>query len=325
MRAPIALTQLLPMGVKGAFASICLMGMIAGNGMHMHSWGSIFIQDIVMPLRNRPLAPAQHLLILRLAVVGVAIWAFFFGILVPQTKYVALWWVVTEAVFVSGAGIAIIGGLYWSRGTTAAAWVAMILGAVLTLIGIGVHEYNVRVLHHESFHLLHVAFFVSLFAIVCYTVVSLLTSRTPHDMDKLLHRGAYAIEGDAATRPPGSKVSLFYHIFTLGIDHNFSRTDRIITIGITLWSMTWFTVFTIGSCVYLVHPWSKETWAGYWLIQAIYLPLLIGVATTIWFTIGSFRDMRVFFRRLRQEAVNAADDGRVTSSEPEAAEAGRKR
>ena len=32
----------------------------------------------------------------------------------------------TGAIFVGGAGSAIIGGLYWKRGTTAAAWTAMV-------------------------------------------------------------------------------------------------------------------------------------------------------------------------------------------------------
>jgi solute:Na+ symporter, SSS family len=97
----------------------------------------------------------------------------------------------------------------------------------------------------------------------------------------------------------------------VGVDEEFSRSDRWITYGIFFWSITWFAVFVIGSMVYLIHPWSNAIWADYWLVTGIFLPLLIGIATTIWFTIGCWHDMRVFFRRLRQEQVDAHDDGSV--------------
>ena len=87
MMVPVALSQFLPVGVKGALISIILMGIIAGDGIHLHSWGSIFIQDVVLPLRKgKPLSTQQHLFLLRVAVIGVAVWAFLFGALFPQTK-----------------------------------------------------------------------------------------------------------------------------------------------------------------------------------------------------------------------------------------------
>ena len=48
------------------------------------------------------------------------------------------------------------------------------------------------------------------------------------------------------------------------------------------------------------------------------MPFLVGLATTIWFTIGGVRDLRDFFRALRLLKRDASDDGRVAVSGEEA-------
>lgn len=324
MRSPLALTMMLPVGVKGMLLSIALMGIIAGDGIHLHSWGSIFIQDVVMPIWRKPLTPKQHITLLRLGIVGVAAWAFLFGWLVPQIKYVQFWWGITEAIFVGGAGICIIGGLYWAKGTTPAAWTALVVGSVGALSGLGMDFYYERILQKPMFinlfgHAFHmnipwIAFWNMMLSSTCYFVVSSLTCREPHDMDKLLHRGQYSVEPEsevAAKHIPQKKLNWFYRIMTFGIDEQFSRSDRWITIGITSWSMFWFFVFVVGTAWNLIDPWANATWATYYLWTGVYLPLAIGFVTTIWFTWGCTRDMIVFFRRLREEKVDEHDDGTV--------------
>ena len=312
MRSPIALTLMLPAGVKGMLLSICLMGIIAGDGIHLHSWGSIFIQDVVLPLRRTPMEPDQHIRFLRWSIVGVAVWAFLFGLIFPQTPYVAFWWTITEAIFVSGGGIAVIAGLYWARGTTAGAWASLITGATLALLSIGTQFYYERYLHRPFVLTLpESAFWSAIFAASSYVVVSLATCVVPHDMDRLLHRGRFATAADhrdVIVRPPRRKWSPF-RLLTIGIDSEFTPADRLITIGITGWSLLWFAVFAIGSVVYFFHPWSNDLWATYWLWTSIYLPLIVGAVTTVWFTWGCSSDAVRFFRRLRSEHVDAKDDG----------------
>jgi SSS family solute:Na+ symporter len=314
MRYPIALSQLLPVGIKGLLVSTVLMGIFSGDGMQLHSWSGILIQDVILPLRKIPLTTRQHLILLRSAIVGVAIFVFCFGALFHQNQYVAMWFVITEGIFVAGAGACIIGGLYWSRGTTAGAWTGVLTGFALSVTGIVLQQI------YPSFPLngRQVEFFAALVAVTGYVVVSLLTCRTPHDMDRLLHRGKCAVEPEAlgelistASKPEKNRFRLSKLV---GIDEHFSCTDRWITIGIFAWSVTWFLVLVIGSICHFIHPWSDTTWANYWLVTAIYLPLLIGVVTTIWFTISCFHDMRVFFHRLREERVDPRDDGTVNRS-----------
>jgi len=325
MKAPIALTQMLPVGVKGLLLSVCLMGIIAGDGIHLHSWGSIFIQDCLMPFRKTPMSPKQHILYLRLAILGVALWAFAFGALFPQFKYVQFWWSATESIFVSGAGIAIIGGLYWSRGNTTGAWTGVCVGSLVAMTGIGFQAYNEKWLGHDfitygfAWNGQKIAFAAFLCAVSSYIAASLLFSTKSHNMDRLLHRGAYAVEGDFVPVKNRARRNWLVRVITFGIDEQFTRTDRWITIGITLWSMAWFVTATVLTSVYLIAwkangtpPWTDVGWADFYLVTGIYLPLAIGVATTVWFTIGCWKDIKDFFRKLGEERIDIHDDGSVS-------------
>src|SRR5205814_6670257 len=80
--------------------------------------------------------PKVHIWALRLAIVSVATFAVVFSLAFTQTSYITLWWSITMGIFTGGAGAAIIGGLYWKKGTTSAAWAAAITGSVLSFIGI---------------------------------------------------------------------------------------------------------------------------------------------------------------------------------------------
>lgn len=339
MRLPIALSEVLPIGIKGIFVSVVLMGIFGGDGQHLHSWGSIFAQDMVLPLYRRPLSTKGHILLLRLSIVGVAVFAFCFGALFTQTEYLPMWFAVTMAIFIGGAGAAIIGGLYWSRGTTAGAWTGLIIGSTLSTAGIFLRQpscvtafdafarhYHLQsnaamtaAIHHvgSAFPLngIQIGFCAALLAMAGYVIVSLLTCREPHNMDRLLHRGAYAVEPEAAGEPVAKKPfrQRFHPNNLVGIDEHFTRADRWVTLGIFFWSLFWFFVFVVGSFWYWIHPWSNSTWALYWLVTAIYLPLLVSFVTTVWFTTGCWSDLIAFFRRLRVERIDLHDDGTVGS------------
>ena len=314
MQLVIALSQILPTGVKGMLVAAVIMGIFGGDGMHLHSWSSIFIQDVVLPLRKRPLTTIEHIKFLRLSAVGVAFVVFCFGAVFRQTEYVAFWFLVTMAIYVGGAGACIIGGLYWSRGTTAGAWTALIVGSAFATCGIIIRQFNANF----PLNVVQIGFIANLSAIGSYVVVSLLTCREPYNMDQLLHRGRYAVESgsEAQSSTPARASRRFTFQKLVGIDEHFSPSDRWVSWGIFIWSVFWFAVFVLGSAVYLIHPWSNAAWADYWLWTGIYLPLAIAVFTTVWFTIGCWLDLRLFIRRLAGERNDRNDDGFVQGGPP---------
>jgi len=128
-------------GLLGAFAAVMLAAFISTHDTYLHSWGSIFVQDVWLPLRRKPFTEAQHLRALRLSICGVAVFIFFFSLLFKQSQYIFLFFAITGAIFAGGSGAVIIGGLYWKRGTTAAAWAAMLTGSGIAVGGIVLHQF----------------------------------------------------------------------------------------------------------------------------------------------------------------------------------------
>ena len=338
MRVPVALAHLLPVGIKGVFAAIVFFAMLACDGSYMHSWGSIFIQDVIVPLRKNPLSPQQHIRLLRWAISGVAIFAFIFGLLFKQVDYIAMFFAITGAIFLGGAGCAILGGLYWKKGTTSAAWAGMITGSILGVGGIVIQQIW-KVLDPSLVYLLEylegvgigtrairlaqnylttyadkfpingqVLFFYGMISsIVVYVTVSLLTCKEGFNMDRMLHRGKYAIEGAS---PESSKRKWTWGSI-MGFDREFTLGDKIISGSMFCWSLFWFAIFAVMTLWYLVRPWPLSVWISYWHISAIWIPLFIGIVTTIWFTWGGTRDLIRLFRVLPTVKRDARDDGIV--------------
>ncbi|MBC7782412.1 MAG: sodium:proline symporter [Burkholderiales bacterium] len=337
MTVPVALSHMLPVGVKGLFCAIMLMGLLAGDAGHMHSWGGIFVQDVIAPLKKTPMSPRAHILALRAAVTFVALFAFVFSMVFTQTQYIALWWAVTAGVFVGGAGATIIGGLYWRRGTAPAAWSAAIVGGAVSLAGIICSNGKVWqwVIGHigepmgialpPKFWLngLQTSFLAACLSVVTYVTVSLLTSRQKFNLDRMLHRD------EAAVRHVPTLRERFRLKSILRFDHNFTFWDKLVSGGIFWWAILLLGVNLVVSIINLrawywpgapghawldthwIEPWSLVAWALYWQITGIGLPLVISVITLVWFGIGGIMDIRSFFRALSTARVDSHDDGRV--------------
>lgn len=311
MEVPIALSHLLPIGVKGILCAILLMGIFGGDSTHLHSWGGIFVQDVLVPLRKKPFVPDQHIRVLRYAIFGVAAFAFLFGALFQQTEYIVMWWQVTMAIYVGGAGAAILGGLYWKKGTTSGAWVALLAGSGLSVGGILARQF-----YGDAFPLngTQISFAATLIALSLYVIVSLLTCRENYNMDRLLHRGIYAdvkniVENQQVEAPKEVRTNLWSRL--IGITEEFSRTDRWIAAGLLAWSLFWFTIFVVGTFWNLVSPWPTSVWSKYWQIAGIGVPVAMTLITGLWFTWGGVRDIRSLFRNLRSQKINHLDDGTV--------------
>ena len=203
MRGPIVLSTVLPIGLLGAFAALMLAAFISTHDTYLHSWATILVQDVIMPFREKPFDKDTHLKVLRYAILGVAVFIFFFSLLFQQNQAIALFFAITAAIFAGGSGAVIIGGLYWDKGTTKAAWTAIIIGALISVSGVLVKQISVEWLNDTSSYvqLKNILEFIrningqeywgismgaSAFA---YVVVSVLDNSEPFNMDKLLNRG----------------------------------------------------------------------------------------------------------------------------------------
>lgn len=302
LRVPMVLRLILPTGLIGGFVAVMLSAFVSNHATYLHSWGSILIQDVLMPLHKKPYKPEQHIRILRISIIAVAVFIFIFSLFFKQSQYILLFFAVTGAIYAGGSGAVIIGGLYWKRGTTAAAWSAMITGSSIAVGGIILQQII------EDFPINGQMFWgiAMLAAAVVYIAVSLVGKKQVYDLDKILKRGKYAVKEDehivSAAPERGWRL--------LGMGKEFTRGDKLIYIFNYIWTGGWVIIFIAGTIANLIHVSSDESWMKFWKIYLI-INIVMAVISFLWFTIGGVSDLKNMIAMLKSKVRDDSDHGYV--------------
>jgi solute:Na+ symporter, SSS family len=215
-----------------------------------------------------------------------------------------------------GSGAVLIGGLYWKKGTTKAAWAAMIMGAGITLTA-----FILRIIwpiYYETDFPINSQWIYAL-TMSCSTGIYILISfyeKKFFNMDKILHRGMYSLESSHnedrktsdSSRLNNTIIKTIFH--KLGLSKTFSRGDKIIFYSITIWSLGWFATFCIVTLCYFLNLLPEGFWIKFWITKVM-LFLILGFVCTIWIAIGGIKDLRYMFKALRTIDRDQQDDGMV--------------
>jgi SSS family solute:Na+ symporter len=304
---PLVLARMLPAGLLGAFAAIMLAAAIACHNSYLHSWGSIFIQDVLMPIRRRPFESRQHLKYLKLSILGVGIFIFFFSLVFQQSEHIFLFLAITAAISVGGSGAVLIGGLYWKRGTTPAAWSAMITGSTVAVGGIIIQQLVPGFpINGQMFWGL-----AMLGSSAVYIVVSLLSKKRPFDIDRMLEAGRRAeLEGAQLMKEP-----LLKGWRVLSPTKEFTKGDKAIYIATYAWTIAWVLVFVIGTIYNLTHEVANAAWMKFWEMY-FWIYLAASITVTIGLTTGGVLNLKQMIAELRTMRRDHADSGYVPTENP---------
>lgn len=319
MRVPMVVKNILPVGMLGAFVAAVLAFFITTNNTTLHSWGTIFVQDVVMPLRKKPLSPQRHMWLMKVSIFLVAVFIFFFSLLVPIKDYVWMFLQITGAIFMGGAGAVIIGGLYWKKGNTYGAWAALIVGSGLSVTVIVLQSFWEHLPYLSSisekfpYNGQVMAFWSAVAGIASYVLFSLFTKDRDINMDRLLHRGEFAVQDEEeqikARVKQEKAVGRFWRM--IGVNsHEFTKVDK----GLFLYTFL-FSCWSAGAFVVLLvlgfsgHM-NNDRWLLWWKISILIL-LGLGCVGSVWIVIGGFMDLKKMYKRLASVERNILDDGRV--------------
>ena len=344
MLVPMSVRSILPIGITGVFCAIMIFLLVSTDTTYMHSWGSIIVQDVILPFRTKPFTPRQQLKLLRVLIACVAITAFFFSYFFGQVDYIIMFFVITGAIWLGGAGPCIVLGLYWKRGTVYGAFAALASGSILAVSGFvaqkawvthiypkleewGMVESLQSVLslltapfgtfivwnvNPDKFPInsQEIYFIAMITSISLYVIISLLTCKEPFNMDRMLHRGKYHREGEKSEKPAWSIKSVVPRL--MGIDSQYTKWDKALAWSVFIWT------FVLHFCAFVIiviwnafDPWPNHWWANWFLFNNLILVGIIGTISTVWFTIGGTWDLLRLFKRLEAKETNLHDDGRV--------------
>ena len=133
MAAPFLLARVLPVGIMGLMFAGMMAAFISTNDSYLLTWAGIVIQDVIYPLRKKPLERRRHLWLLRITVLLIGIFVYLFGIFYQGTEAIVIFQQLTGAIYMTGAGTIIILGLYWRRGNYYGAYASLLIGSLLTM------------------------------------------------------------------------------------------------------------------------------------------------------------------------------------------------
>jgi SSS family solute:Na+ symporter len=144
-------------------------------------------------------------------------------------------------------------------------------------------------------------------SVIVYVTVSLLTSRgRSFDMDRMLHRGAYAIKEEnvivSALPEKGWRV--------LGMGREFTPFDKVIYVATYVWTLSWVAVFTVGTVLNLTGTVGSEAWLGFWKAYVL-IYLAVSIVVIVWFSAGGFINLRGMIRQLRTMTRDHSDSGYI--------------
>lgn len=345
MMLPMTMRHFLPTGLLGLFCLLMVLMMISTDDSRIYSAALTISQDVILPFRKTPFTPQMHIWMIRLVSIGVGIFFFVGSFFMSQLDYINLFITIMTSMWLGGAGPVMLFGLYSRFGTTTGAFASLLTGAGISLGGVLlqrnwadfvypwldangfvvpvgnllatisspfnpyiVWEMNPIKFPINSMEIFFLAMALSIFA---YCLGSYLTYRGPFNLDRMLHRGKYNLDGDAPIASKWTLRTLFSKL--IGITPEYSRGDRIIARSVFLYTFGYqfllaFVVVVIWNAV---SPWPLLWWGHYFLVVSLVVPGIVAAISTVWFTVGGLIDLRHLFRDLNNRTVDVLDNGQV--------------
>ena len=343
---PVAMRELLPPVILGLFALLMVLAMLSTDDTRIYSASLTITQDVVVPLCGKPLKPEQHIRVIRLVSVGVGVFFFCGSYFMSQLDYINLFVTLMTSIWLGGCAPVMIFGLYSRFGTTAGAFTSLIAGMVMAAGGVLIQRnWADTVYPFLDANDLAVAvgnaletlsgpfnpwivwkmdavkcpvnsyefyFLTMIVTVVLYCAVSYLTCKEPFNLDRMLHRGKYAIDGTKKYKLHWSLREFFANV--IGITPEYTRGDRVIAWSLFGYSFVYsFCLAFLGVLLWnLFSPWPLEWWGHYFFVVQLAVPLVLAAVTTVWFGVGGVRDLFRLFRDLESRtSVNDLDNGVV--------------
>ena len=132
---PLAIGKIMPAGLLGILVAGLMAAFMSTHDSYFLCWSSVISRDVVSPLRGRALDDAQEIRVTRISVVCMGIFLMVWGVWYELPPSVWTYMAVTGSIYLSGAAIVLIGGVYWPRASSAGA-LAALLGGLIAIAGL---------------------------------------------------------------------------------------------------------------------------------------------------------------------------------------------
>ena len=345
MMMAMSMRRLLPPGMLGLFCLLLILAMISTDDTRIYSAALTISQDVILPFIKKDLTPQQHLWLIRCVAIGVGVFFFFGSFCMSQLTYINLYISIMVSIWAGGAGPVMLFGLYSRFGTTAGAFASLFSGVVIggggmlikrnwadyvypflekmhwaEPLGVFLERISRPFNPYIEWHMTPIDFPINSYEItfiaICvsmtlYVVVSKLTCKEPFNLERMLHRGKYSVDGEVKTTMQWTFRNVLSKL--IGITPAYSKGDRVIAYGLFCYSFIYrFGIMFIAVLIWnTVSRWPSSWWSNYFFVSLLLVPCIVAAITAVWFGIGGFVNLIQLFRDLKTRMVNPLDNGRV--------------
>ena len=138
---PLALGKILPTGLLGILVAGLMAAFMSTHDSYFLSWASVISRDVITPLRGGAVDDRREIRTTRITVVAIGVFLMVWGVWYELPASVWSYMGITGSIYLSGASIALIGGVYWKRASSAGA-LAALLGGLISIAGLFVTQIN---------------------------------------------------------------------------------------------------------------------------------------------------------------------------------------
>lgn len=135
---PAMLATILGPGVRGIVVAGMLAATMSVNSSYLLGWSAVISQDVILPVRSAlgkgPLSSRSQIFVNRVANLFVSLFLMFWGLYYTPPGAVYLYLNITGTIFLAGAFVCVVGGLYWRRSNVLGGYLAMLMGAAGAIV-----------------------------------------------------------------------------------------------------------------------------------------------------------------------------------------------
>src|SRR6185503_10417135 len=135
---PAMLAQILKPGIKGIVVAGMLAATMSVNSSYLLGWSAVISQDVILPVRQAlgrgALGARAQIFVNRIANLFVSLFLMFWGLYYTPPGAVYLYLNITGTIFLAGAFVCVVGGLYWRRSNVLGGYAAMLAGAAGAIV-----------------------------------------------------------------------------------------------------------------------------------------------------------------------------------------------
>ena len=132
---PLFLAKIIPSGLLGLVTAGMVAAFMSTHDSYLLCWSGVITQDVVAPLMKKELTNRQRILITRVAIIATGLMLLIWGLWYEVSSDLWQYMAVTGTVYLAGVFPVVVGGLYWSRSSSAGAYIAL-LGGLTGILGL---------------------------------------------------------------------------------------------------------------------------------------------------------------------------------------------